>query len=385
MTTYRHLPLAFSHGQGAWLLDVNQNRYLDALAGIAVNALGHAHPALTTALKLQIDRLMHVSNIYQIPQQEKAADLIARFSGMDRVFFGNSGAEANEGLIKLSRLHARKKNIDNPVIVVMEDSFHGRTIATLSATGNMKVRAGFDPLLPGFIRVPFNDIEALHALGDNQNIVAILLETIQGEGGVHLASTDYLQAVRALCDQRDWLMMIDEIQTGMGRTGKWFGFQHANILPDAISLAKALGGGVPIGAFAARGAAADYLQPGLHGTTFGGNPLACTAAITVLETIDKEQLVERAKFAGKQLMEKLAKALQDIPHITQIRGLGLMIGIELDTECAQLVTFAAEERLLINVTAGNTIRLLPPLIINDEEIDLIVSRLTKAIQRFYHH
>ena len=383
MTTYGRMPLSFQYGEGAWLIDQNQTRFLDALAGIAVNALGHAHPALTSALKQQIDQVIHVSNVYTIPQQEKAATLVAQISGMDRVFFGNTGAEANEGLIKLSRFHARKKQIADPVVVVMEGAFHGRTMGTLSATANQKVRAGFEPFLPAFIQIPYNDSAALAALSDNPNIVAVLLETVQGEGGVRLADVEYLQQVRAICDQNDWLMMIDEIQTGIARTGKWFGFQHAHILPDAISLAKGLGGGVPVGAFAARGNAAGYFQPGQHGTTFGGNPLSCTAVITVIETIQKDNLIANAQHMGEKLVSLLKQQLADIPGVQDIRGLGLMVGIQLDTDCAQIVSLSAQEQLLVNVTAGNTIRLLPPLIINEEEIAQIASRLTRAIQNFY--
>ena len=383
MTTYKRLPVTFSDGQGSWLVDDQNNRYLDALTGIAVNSLGHNHPAVTSALKEQLEKLVHVSNIYTIAQQEKAGDLICEVSGMDRVFFCNSGAEANEGLIKLSRLHARRKQIENPQVIVMEGAFHGRTMATLAATGNEKVKIGFEPLMPGFIRVPYNDIEAIRALSKNPDIVAVLLETVQGEGGVLIADLPYLRDVRNICNENNWLMMIDEIQTGLCRTGKWFGFQHADITPDAISMAKALGNGIPIGAFAARGVAATYFHPGQHGTTFGGSPFACRAVIAVIETMKKENMAEKAARASQLLADQLTKALSHLSGIKTIRHFGMMVGIVLDKDCPELVETALAEKLLINVTAGNIIRLLPPLNMTDDEIGELASRLTRAIQIFY--
>lgn len=365
-----------------WLEDTHNNRYLDALGGIAVCGLGHAHPQVAKAIADQAGTLIHTSNIYQIQQQEKLADRLTDIVSMERVFFCNSGAEANEAAIKLARLYGRSKGIGLPTIVVMEGGFHGRTMATLSATANSKVQAGFEPLLQGFIRIPYNNVDALETLTDNPDIVAVLFEPIQGEGGINIPADGFLSDVRAICDRSGWLMMLDEIQTGMGRTGKWLACQHENVLPDVITLAKALGNGVPIGACLARGQAASLFVPGSHGSTFGGNPLACRAALTVIEVIEQENLVDQARQHGQYLLDSFIQSLAGTDSVVEIRGKGMMIGIELDRPCADLVKQALDKRLLINVTATNTIRLLPPLITSIEQCDLIVSILTGLIKSF---
>ena len=383
MATYKRLPVTFARGEGAWLWDTDGKRYLDALSGIAVCGLGHAHPAVRDAICEQAGLLIHTSNIYGIAEQERLGAMLTEAAGMDRVFFSNSGAEANEAAIKLARLHAHRRGIENPAILVAEGSFHGRTLATLSATGNRKVQAGFDPLVQGFVRVPFDDLEAIEiAAGNRPNIVAILVEPIQGEGGINIPADDYLARLRALCDREGWLLMLDEIQTGMGRTGRLFAHQHAGIQPDVMTLAKALGNGVPIGACLARGAAAEVFTPGTHGSTFGGNPLTCRVARTVLETIASQDLVANAAEQGEFLLDAFRAALQGIKGVVAIRGRGLMLGIELDRPCADLVGRALDAGLLINVTAERVIRLLPPLILERPQAQQLVDSLTALIQGF---
>lgn len=383
MATYRRLPVTFERGEGAWLWDTEGKLYLDALSGIAVCGLGHAHPAVSAAICEQARQLIHTSNLYGIVLQENLGDDLVRLAGMDRVFFANSGAEANEAAIKIARAYGHHKGIDTPHIVVMENSFHGRTLATLSATGNRRVHAGFEPLVSGFIRVPYGDAAALEAVARNSaNVAAVLVEPIQGEGGICIPPKDYLNRVRALCDSQGWLMMLDEIQTGMGRTGRFFAFQHNGIVPDVLTLAKALGNGVPIGACLAKGAAAGALGPGSHGSTFGGNPLACRAAGAVVQTLEKQRLSERAAGLGDRLLKAFRQTLGDLKGVNDIRGLGLMIGIELDRPCRELVGQALDEGLLINVTADKVVRLLPPLVFSDEQADQLVDRLSPLIRKF---
>jgi acetylornithine/N-succinyldiaminopimelate aminotransferase len=383
MPTYKRLPVTFERGEGAWLWDENNNRYLDALSGIAVCSLGHSHPAVHKAICNQSEKLLHTSNIYGIAVQERLADKLAEKSGMDNVFFCNSGAEANEAAIKMARKYGHSLGIEKPAIIVMEGSFHGRTLATLSATGNEKVQQGFAPLVEGFVRVPYNDINAVQlAIERDKNIVAVLVEPIQGEGGVNIPAADYLNRIRNLCDRHNLLMMLDEIQTGIGRTGKFLAYQHNNILPDVCSLAKALGNGVPIGACLAHGKAATLLTAGNHGSTFGGNPLACSAALAVLHTLDADNLIERAEQKGKAIHAGFTEQLQDNPHVVDIRHKGMMIGIELDRPCAELVQSALEQRLLINVTNDKTIRLLPPLIMDEQQIRMLINTLSSLIQEY---
>ena len=376
MSTYKRLDVCFTHGEGAWLFDTEGRRYLDALAGIAVCGLGHAHPSVTRAICEQAGRLLHTSNIYRIAGQQELATKLVGLSGMDNVFFGNSGAEANEAAIKIARLYGHGRGIDKPSIIVMENSFHGRTMATLSATGNRKVQAGFEPLVSGFVRARFGAIEELQGIArNNTSIVAVLLEPIQGEAGIRLAPDGYLEAVRALCDEQGWLMMLDEVQTGNGRTGRMFAFQHTSAVPDVLTTAKGLGNGVPIGVCLARGAAAEVFHPGNHGSTFGGNPLACAAANSVLDTILTEDLCGNAARMGERLVAGLQARLAGLPGVVEIRGRGLMVGIEMGAPCAYLVEAALERGLLINVTADKVVRLLPPLIITAQQIDRIVETL----------
>ena len=383
MSTYNRLPVQFQRGEGIWLWDNENKQYLDALSGIAVCGLGHAHPAVARAIAEQAATLVHTSNLYGIALQEQLADKLCALAGMDRVFFSNSGAEANEAAIKIARLFGHSKGIDSPAIIVMESSFHGRTLATLTATGNRKVQAGFEPLVQGFIRVPYNDLDAIKTVAANsQNVAAILLEPIQGEGGINIPDAAYLDGIRAICDDNDWLMMLDEIQTGMGRTGEWFAYQHSNAKPDVVTLAKALGNGVPIGACMASGKAADMMQPGSHGTTFGGNPLACRAAIAVLESMEQEQCVANAGKLGTHMLAGFSAALAGLDGVTDIRGLGLMIGIELDRPCGELVSQAVAQGLLLNVTADRVVRLLPPLILTDKQADMIVEQVSNLIREF---
>ncbi len=383
MNTYARLPVAFTHGQGVWLWDAQGKRYLDALGGIAVNTLGHAHPKLVKTLATQAGRLIHTSNIYQITEQENLGDKLAAISGMDRIFFCNSGCEANEAAIKIARLYAKGKGVENPAIVVMEKAFHGRTLATLSATGSRKVQAGFEPLVSGFVRVPYDDLEAVRQVAQhNRNVVAVLVEPIQGEGGINIAHLEYLRGLRELCDQYQWLLMLDEIQCGLGRTGKWFFYQHADFLPDVVTLAKGLAGGVPIGACLARGAAAEVLKPGNHGSTFGGNPFACAAALTTLEAIEQEKLLDNAVKVGDFIRASLGAALAGVKGVVAVRGMGLMLGIELDRSCTDLTQRALDAGLLINVTADKIVRLLPPLIMNQEEARQLVEMLSALIRDF---
>jgi acetylornithine/N-succinyldiaminopimelate aminotransferase len=383
MATYKRLPVTFTRGVGAWLWDTNGKRYLDALAGIAVCGLGHAHPDLSRALCEQAATLIHTSNIYGIGLQQELGDALTHAARMERVFFANSGAEANEAAIKLARLYGHRRGVDLPNVVVMEASFHGRTLATLTATGNRKVQAGFEPLVKGFIRVPYGDAEALRAVARNaSDAVAVLVEPIQGEGGVNIPPPDYLRRVREICDAHGWLMMLDEIQTGMGRTGRLLAHQHAGVLPDVMTLAKALGNGVPIGACLARGEAAELFGPGSHGSTFGGNPLACRAALTVLRVLERDGLSARAQELGGRLLRELRDQLGATPGVVEVRGLGLMLGIELDRPCGILVEQALEAGLLINVTAERVIRLLPPLIFDDAQAQQLVDTLSGLIRRF---
>ncbi len=389
MKTYTPLEVTFEHGAGAYLWDTKQQQYLDALSGIAVCGLGHAHPAITKTISEQAAKLIHTSNLYQIDKQQHLANQLCDISGLSRVFFSNSGAEANEAAIKIARLFGHKNNIENPSIIVMENSFHGRTMATLSATGNRKVQAGFEPLVQGFIRAPYNNIDAINSIAENNNnVVAILLEPIQGEAGIIIPEQNYLNQLREICDQQNWLLMLDEIQTGMGRTGKWFAFQHNKIQPDVMTLAKALGNGVPIGACLANEKAGDILQPGNHGSTFGGNPLVCATASTVIGTIKSEDLIAKAKHTGDYLLNRFIEKLTTLDGVRNIRGFGLMIGIELDTAylkydgtelATKLVSLALEKHLLINVTAGNVIRLLPPLIIDQQQADTIINTVTNLV------
>ena len=383
MHTYGRLPVTFSHGEGAWLWDTNGRKYLDGLSGVAVCGLGHAHPAIARAICDQAGKLIHTSNWYQIDLQQKLAGELCRLSGMETVFFSNSGAEANEAAIKLARLYGHQRKVGTPTIIVTEGSFHGRTLATLSATGNRKIQAGFEPLVTGFNRVPYNDLAAIAQVGDNnKDVVAVLVEPITGEGGIGIPAEGYLAALRQLCDQRGWLLMLDEIQTGMGRTGRWFACQHENVLPDVMTLAKGLGNGVPIGACLARGAAASVFQPGNHGSTFGGNPLACRAGLAVVETIAQENLCERATALGARMLAGLNRHLSGVQGVREIRGKGLMLAIELDRPCREIMTRALERGLLVNVTADTVVRLLPPLVLSDAEADQLVEGLCPVIGEF---
>ncbi len=383
MPTYGRLAVTFTKGEGAWLWDQNNKRYLDALSGIAVCNLGHAHPTVHKAICAQSQQLLHTSNLYHIPQQEELATKLCELSAMDNVFFCNSGAEANEAAIKIARVYGQQKNISKPTIIVMEQSFHGRTMGTLSATGNPKVQDGFTPLLDGFLRVPYNDIPAIEAiLSQENNIVAILVEPIQGEGGVNIPAADYLNNIRSLCDKHDILMMLDEVQTGIARTGAWFAFQHNNIIPDVCTLAKALGNGVPIGACLAKGKASTLLTAGKHGSTYGGNPLVCSVALAVIETIENELLCQQAKDKGNAIKQAFNARLKNNSHLVEVRNKGMMIGIELDAACTELVSLALEAGLLINVAGEKNIRLLPPLVINSEQIELLVNILSTLIDRY---
>lgn len=385
MKTYSPLDVTFEHGEGVYLWDTNKQQYLDALCGIAVCGLGHAHPAVTQTICEQASKLLHTSNLYKISNQEHLADQLCELSNMSRVFFSNSGAEANEAAIKIARLYGHQKNIKNPNIIVMENSFHGRTMATLSATGNRKVQAGFEPLVQGFVRAPYNDVAAIKNIADNNNdVVAILVEPVQGESGVNVPDQNYLNQLREICDENDWLLMLDEIQTGMGRTGQWFAFQHNQIQPDVMTLAKALGNGVPIGACLANEKAGGIMQPGNHGSTFGGNPLMCATASAVIDTIRSDMLVDNAKQLGDYMLKSFTEKLSAIDSVTEVRGLGLMIGIELDNnqlkhDCTEFVKLALDKKLLINVAGGNVIRLLPPLIIDQQHADTIIATVSDLI------
>ncbi len=382
MQTYARQAVTFVKGEGVWLYDHEGQRYLDALSGIAVCGLGHAHPAVSRALCEQAATLIHTSNLYHLPWQEQLAAKLCEISGMERVFFANSGAEANEAAIKLARLLGHQRGIAVPKIIVMEQSFHGRTLAALSATGNVKAQIGFAPLVDGFIRIPYNDLAAAEALAVHPDVVAVLVEPIQGEGGIRVGSRDFLQGLQRLCQAQNWLLMVDEIQAGMGRTGLWFGHQHEDLTPDVMTLAKGLANGVPIGACLARGQAAELFAPGSHGSTFGGNPLATRAAYAVIETMEQEQLLSQAAAMGEWLKAAFAKRLGDLPGVIEIRGRGLMLGIVLNRPCAELVAQALAEKLLINVTAGQVIRLLPPLILQPAEAEIIVERLGRLVENF---
>lgn len=385
MNTYARLPVSFVRGEGVWLWDGQGKRYLDAVAGLAVNTLGHAHPRLVKALSEQVRTLIHTSNLYQVQKQEELAARLAGLANMDKVFFCNSGAEANEAAIKLARLYGHQKSIDNPTIIVMEKSFHGRTMATLSATGSRRVQAGFEPLMGGFARVPYNDVDAVaQVAGHNKNIVAVLVEPIQGEAGIRvpLPLPDYFQGLRRICDEQGWLLMLDEVQSGIGRTGKWFAHQYSGVKPDVMTLAKGLGSGVPIGACLAAGAAAEAFKPGSHGSTFGGNPLACVAALTTLAVIEEENLMPHAVKLGEFIRNGLAQALAGVKDLVQIRGEGLMIGIELAQPCGDIAELALEQGLLINVTADSVIRLLPALVMQQAEAQQLIDGLSGLIRDF---
>ncbi|MCD6077184.1 MAG: putative acetylornithine aminotransferase (acetylornithine transaminase) [Ramlibacter sp.] len=383
MNTYGRLPVALERGEGVYVWDVNGKRYLDALAGIAVNTLGHNHPKLVPALQDQVAKIIHSSNYYHVPNQEKLAAKLVELSGMTNVFFGSTGLEANEGALKLARKFGHDRGIERPEIVVYEKAFHGRSIATLSATGNEKVQQGFGPLVEGFIRVPMNDIDALRQATDgNKNVVAVFFETIQGEGGINQMRIDYLQKVREMCDQRNWLMMIDEVQCGMGRTGKWFAHQWAGIVPDVMPLAKGLGSGVPIGAVVAGPRAANIFQPGNHGTTFGGNPLAMRAGVETLRIMEEDGLLENASRVGAHLKGALARELGGLKGVLEIRGQGLMIGVELARPCGVLTQRAADAGLLISVTADSVIRLLPALVMTESQADEVVAILAPLVKSF---
>lgn len=368
MPTYARLPVTFTHGEGVYLYDTAGNRYIDGISGIAVTGLGHAHPAVTAAIQEQAGTLVHTSNLYHIETQERLAEALTSASGMDNCFFGNSGAEANEAAIKLARLHGHNQDIRNPSIVVLEGAFHGRTLATLSATGNRKIQAGFEPLVSGFIRARRNDVEALRQIAaNNPDVVAFFAEPIQGEGGVNPLDADYLKAARDICDEYNWLMMLDEVQTGNGRTGTYFAYQALDIVPDVVTTAKGLGNGVPIGACLSRGAAAELFHAGHHGSTYGGNPLVCAAGLAVVNTIVGEELADNATAMGKLIIDTVLSDAEAANRIVEVRGRGLMLGLQLDRDCGELVQRALDEGLLINVTAGNTIRLLPPLVITNSE------------------
>ena len=382
MKAYVRQPISFVRGSGARLWDEHGVEYLDAIAGVAVTSLGHAHPEIAAAISQQASTLLHTSNVFRIDWQEQLGGRLCALAGMEKAFFCNSGAEANETALKLARLHGHRKQVPQPQILVMENGFHGRTLATLSATGNPASQSGFEPLMPGFVRVPYDDLEAVRQLAaQSPDIVAVLVEPVQGEGGVRVARPEYLRALRIMCDQHGWLLMLDEIQTGLGRTGAWFGLQHADITPDVMTLAKALGNGFPIGACLARGAAADLFSPGQHGSTFGGNPLACRVACTVLDLMTRDKLPQRAAVLGVRLLARLQQALHSHPDVLAIRGQGLMAGIELNRNCQDLVGRAlAEQRLLITVTRERTIRLLPPLICDEAQIDDIVARIAALMR-----
>ena len=385
MNTYMRQPVTFTKGEGVWLWDDKGEKYLDALAGVAVNGLGHAHPKLVKVISEQVAKLIHVSNIYHIAEQDALADKLCAVTGMDKVFFCNSGCEANEASIKLARLYGHNKGIENPEIIVMDKSFHGRTMATLSATGNRKVQAGFEPLVSGFIRVPYDDIEAVKQIASRRNnVVAILVEPVQGEGGINIPkdASGYLETLRQICDAHDWLLMLDEVQTGVGRTGTWFAFQHTNIKPDVMSLAKGLASGVPIGACLAAGKAATVFTYGKHGSTFGGNPLATAAGLATLNIIEEEGLRENAEKIGNLIREGFKTEFKNTNGVVNIRNAGLMIGIELDQPCGELAKLALEAKLLINVTADKVVRLLPPLVMNEAEANELVQRLAKVIKAF---
>jgi acetylornithine aminotransferase len=383
MPVFAPLPVAFERGEGAWLWDTKGKKYLDALAGVAVCGLGHAHPEITKAIADQAGKLLHTSNWYEIPLQAELAERLCKKAGMDNVFFCNSGAEANEAAIKLARLYGHQKKINNPAIIVTEGSFHGRTLATLSATGNRKIQAGFEPLVTGFSRVPYNDLAAVRAVADNnKDVVAVLVEPITGEGGIQIPDAGYLKGLREICDQYGWLLMLDEIQTGMARTGKWFAFEHEGVKPDVLTLAKGLGNGVPVGACLARGAAAQVFKPGNHGSTFSGNPLVCRVGLTVMDILENGKYEKRAAELGARMVSGFTRTLAGVAGVTSIRGRGLMVAVELDRPCKEILNMALERGLLVNVTADNVVRLLPPLVITDAEADQIVNIVSECVRLF---
>jgi len=383
MNTYARLPVTFVKGEGVWLWDDRGERYLDALSGVAVCGLGHCHPRLTKAICEQAGKLIHTSNLFHIEKQERLADRLTELSGMDNAFFCNSGAEANEAAIKLARLHGHNRGISLPTIIVMERSFHGRTMATLTASGNRKVQAGFEPLLSGFVRVPYNNMEAIaQVAANNKDVVAVLVEPFQGEGGVNIPEVHYLQELRHLCNQNDWLLMLDEVQSGIGRSGKWFAFQHSQIMPDVVTLAKGLGGGVAIGACLAKGIAAEVFKPGNHASTFGGNPLACAAAIETLNVITDEGLLDHATQLGDFMRDRLRNQLENVAGVVQVRGQGLIVGVELSVPCVELVKKALEKKLLINVTSDKVIRLLPAFVMQRDEAEQVVDITCSLIKEF---
>ncbi|MER0171897.1 MAG: aspartate aminotransferase family protein [Nitrosomonas sp.] len=386
MNTYSRLPVTFVKGEGVWLWDDRGERYLDALAGVAVCGLGHCHPRLTRAICEQAGTLIHTSNLFHIEKQERLAERLTELSGMDNAFFCNSGAEANEAAIKLARLYGHNKGISLPTIVVMERSFHGRTMATLTASGNRKVQAGFEPLLSGFVRAPYNNLEAIaQVAANNKDVVAVLVEPFQGEGGVNIPEAHYLQGLRNLCTQNGWLLMLDEVQSGIGRSGKWFAFQHSDIMPDVVTLAKGLGGGVAIGACLAKGTAAEVFKPGNHASTFGGNPLACAAAIETLKVIDDEGLLEHATKLGDFMRDRFRNQLADVPGVVQVRGQGLIVGVELSVPCVELVRKALEKKLLINVTSDKVIRLLPAFVMQQHEAEQVIDITCLLIKEFLNN
>ena len=388
MPTYNRLPISFEKGKGVWLFDKNKTKYLDGLSGIAVNTLGHNHPALVNAISKQASKLIHISNYYHIEEQSVLADKLVKLSKLSSVFFCNSGCEANEAAIKLARLHGHKLGIDTPNIIVMEGGFHGRTMGTLSASGGRKYQAGFEPLMSGYIRVPFDDIDAIEKISSKKNKVsAIFVEPIQGEGGINIPNNfkQYLKKLRQICDQNKWLLIFDEVQCGIGRTGKWFAHQHSSVKPDVMTLAKGLGSGMPIGACIANKIATQLMEPGKHGSTFGGNPLACSAGIATLNAIEKEYLIKNATSQGLFITNLLNEKFKSNKNIISIRSLGLMIGIELSMPCSEIVNIALEKKLLINVTADRVVRLLPPLIINKTEAKMLSDRLIDTIEIFLNN
>ncbi len=388
MTTYNPLPVAFSHGEGAWLWDTEGKKYLDAMTGIAVCSLGHRHPKVTETIIDQAAKLLHTSNLFQIPYQQQLAEQLTKISGMEKVFFCNSGAEANEAALKLVRLYGHSKNIEEPEVIVTEGAFHGRTLGTLSASGSRKVQAGFEPLVRGFVRAPYNDIQTIETIAKNskthgkQGIVAIMVEPIQGEGGIQVPQENYLNELRRICDANDWLLILDEVQTGVGRTGSFYAYQQHNILPDVVTSAKGLGNGIPIGACLARGKAAELFQPGTHGSTFGGNPFACRVGLTVVKAVQDEKLAENAEIQGKKIIEQLKDKLHNQTGVVEIRGKGLLIGVELDRPCRDILHIGLKKGILMNVTADKVIRLLPPLIINNEEVAFLTDKIAECIAEF---
>ncbi len=380
---YNSLSTSFTHGDGIYLWDTEKKRYLDALCGISVTNLGHNHPDVTEAIQKQASTLLHTSNIYAIEWQQKLANLICQLSDMDRVFFGNSGAEANEAAIKIARLYGHQQGNNDPHIIVMDNSFHGRTMATLSASGSRKVQAGFEPLLSGFVRAPYNDIESIQFIAENnQKVVAILVEPVQGEGGIIVPDSGYIEALRHICDENNWLLMLDEVQSGIARSGQMFAFQHTNITPDVLTLAKALGNGVPIGACVTQGKAAEVIQPGNHGSTFGGNPLACRAGYAVLESIQKNNILDNVIERSEQLVSILKRGLANHDDLKDVRNLGLLIGIEMKCNYQAFVIHALQRGLLLNVTAEKVIRLLPPLILNKQQTEDMAQQIIDCIHSF---